>query len=104
MKKIFKIIEEINSDSIKSNYSSALFNKRGSSFRGAFDGGGIEREKATYFEKLEKDFKNTYPNVAKEFKILTDGYLKDARRMDEEAERRNFEEKILHTTPYIINC
>jgi hypothetical protein len=89
--KIFKIIEEINSDSIKSNYSSALFNKIGSSSRGAFDGGDIEREKATYFEKLEKDFKNKYPNVAKEFKRLSDGYLQDARRMDEEAERRRLE-------------
>jgi hypothetical protein len=88
---IFKIIEEINSDSIKSNYSSALFNKRGSSSRGAFDGGDIEREKAAYFEKLEKDFKNKYPNVAEVFKRLSDGYLLDAKRMDEEAERNRLE-------------
>ncbi|MFD2891374.1 hypothetical protein ACFS5J_05030 [Flavobacterium chuncheonense] len=88
---IFKIIEEINSDSIKSNYSSALFNKRGSSSRGAFDGGDIEREKATYFEKLEKNFKNKYPNVAEIFKRLSDGYLFDAKRMDDEAERRRLE-------------
>ena len=88
---IFKIIEEINSDSIKSNYSSALFNKRGSSSRGAFDGGDIEREKAAYFEKLEKDFKNKYPNVAEVFKRLSDGYLFDAKRMDEEAERNRLE-------------
>jgi hypothetical protein len=51
---IFKIIEEINSESIKRNYSSALFNKRGSSSKGAFDGGDIERDKAGYFGKLEK--------------------------------------------------
>lgn len=88
---IFKIIEEINSDSIKSNYSSALFNKRGSSSRGAFDGGDIEREKAAYFEKLEKDFKNKYPNVAEIFKRLSDGYLLDAKRMDDEAERNRLE-------------
>lgn len=88
---IFKIIEDINSDSIKSNYSSALFNKRGSSSRGAFDGGDIEREKAAYFEKLEKDFKNKYPNVAEIFKRLSDGYLLDAKRMDDEAERSRLE-------------
>ncbi|MEO2070323.1 MAG: hypothetical protein ABGW99_03185 [Zunongwangia sp.] len=88
---IFKIIEEINSDSIKSNYSSALFNKRGSSSRGAFDGGDIEREKAAYFEKLEKDFKDKYPNVAEIFKRLSDGYLLDAKRMDDEAERNRLE-------------
>lgn len=88
---IFKIIDEINSDSIKRNYSSALFNKRGSSSRGAFDGGDIEREKAAYFEKLEKDFKNKYPNVAEVFKRLSDGYLIDAKRMDDEAERNRLE-------------
>jgi hypothetical protein len=88
---IFKIIEEINSDGIKSNYSSALFNKRGSSSRGAFDGGDIEREKAAYFEKLEKDFKNKYPNVAEIFKRLSEGYLLDAKRMDDEAERNRLE-------------
>ncbi len=88
---IFKIIEEINSDSIKRNYSSAMFNKRGSSSRGAFDGGDIEREKAAYFEKLEKDFKNKYPNVAEVFKRLSDGYLIDAKRVDDEAERNRLE-------------
>lgn len=88
---IFKIIEEINSDSLKSNYSSALSNKRGFSTRGAFDGGDIEREKAAYFEKLEKDFKNKYPNVAEVFKRLSEGYLLDAQRMDDEAERLRLE-------------
>jgi len=51
---IFQIIEEINSDSMKRNYSSALFNKRGSSSRGSFDGGDIERRKAAYFWKARK--------------------------------------------------
>ncbi|MGR3809142.1 hypothetical protein [Jiulongibacter sp. NS-SX5] len=88
---IFKIIEEINSGEIKSNYSMALSNKRGFSSRGAFDGGDIEREKAAYFEKLEKDFKNKYPSVAEIFKRLSDGYLFDAKRMDDEAERRKLE-------------
>ena len=89
--KIFQIIEEINTDSLKSGYSSAMFNKRGSSTRGAFDGGEIEREKAKYFEKLENDFKNKYPNVAEIFKHMKQGYLADAKRMDESAERDKLE-------------
>lgn len=89
--KIFEIIEEINTDNLKSGYSSAMFNKRGSSTRGAFDGGNIEREKAKYFEKLENDFKNKYPNVAEIFKHLKQGYLADAKRMDERAERDKLE-------------
>lgn len=89
--KIFQIIEEINTDSLKRGYSSAMFNKRGSSTRGAFDGGDIERGKAAYFEKLANDFKYKYPNVAEIFKRMQQGYLTDAKRMDEEAERNRLE-------------
>jgi len=89
--KIFQIIEEINTDSLKRNYSSAMFNKRGSSSRGPFDGGNIEREKAAYFGKLSNDFKNKYSNVAEIFKHLEKGYLADAKRMDEQAERDRLE-------------
>ncbi len=88
---IFQVIEEINTDSLKRNYSSAMFNKRGSSSRGPFDGGNIERNKAAYFEKLVTDFKNKYPNVAEIFKRLADGYLVDAKRMDDQAERDRLE-------------
>lgn len=89
--KIFQIIEEINSDSLKRNYSSAMFNKRGSSSRGAFDGGSIERAHAAYFGKLAKDFKGMYPNVAEIFKNLEQGYLLEAKWMDEQAERDRLE-------------
>lgn len=88
---IFNIIEEINTESLKSGYSSALFNKRGSSSRGVFDGGDIERRKASYFEKLEKEFKHKYPNVSEIFKHLKEGYLADAKREDEDAERNRLE-------------
>jgi hypothetical protein len=89
--KLFEIIEEINSDSLKRNYSSAMFNKRGSSSRGPFDGGNIERGHAKYFEKLANDYKNKYPNVAEIFQRLSEGYLIDAKRIDEEAERDRLE-------------
>ncbi|MBX2966629.1 MAG: hypothetical protein KF845_10815 [Cyclobacteriaceae bacterium] len=89
--KIFQVIEEINTDSLKSGYSSTLFNKRSFSSRAVFEGGNIEREKAAYFEKLENDFKNKYPNVAEIFKHMKQGYLADAKRMDERAERDKLE-------------
>ncbi|HAL65357.1 MAG TPA: hypothetical protein DCP10_07315 [Bacteroidales bacterium] len=89
--KIFQIIEEINTDNLKSGYYSAMYNKRGSSKRGAFDGGDIEREKAAYFEKLANDCKNKYPSVAEIFKRMQQGYLAEAKRMDEEAERNRLE-------------
>jgi hypothetical protein len=89
--KIFHIIEEINTDSLKRNYSSAMYNKRSSSSRGAFDGGNIERAHATYFGNLAKNFKNTYPNVAEIFNHLEQGYLSEAKWMDEQAERDRLE-------------
>lgn len=89
--KIFQVIEEINSDSLNRNYSSAMFNKRGSSSRGPFDGGNIERDKAAYFNKLANDFKNKYPVVAAIFKRMAEGYLIDAKRMDDQAERDRLE-------------
>jgi hypothetical protein len=89
--KIFQLIEEIDTESLKRNYSSALFNKRSFSSRAAFEGGNIERDKAAYFEKLENDFKNKYPNVSEIFKHMKQGYLSDAKRMDESAERDRLE-------------
>lgn len=88
---IFDIIEEINTRSIKNGYSTAMFNKRGSSSRGPYEGGNIERVKAEYFEKLEDDFKYKYPNVAEIFKNMKQRYLFDAQQEDEEAERNKLE-------------
>lgn len=89
--KIFQIIEGINTDDLKRGYYLGLVNKRSLSTRGAFDGGGIEREKAVYFEKLENGFRFQYPNVAGIFKDIKKNYLADAKRMDEEAERSRLE-------------
>lgn len=84
---IFEIIENINTDSIKNNFSSELFNKRGSSSRGVFDGGDIERGHAKYFSDLYNQYKNKFPIVAGIFNSLSQGYLQDAKRMDDSAEK-----------------
>lgn len=88
---IFQIIEELNTDSIKRNYSSAMFNKRSFTSRGAFDGGNIEREKAAYFDKLATDNRIKYPNISKIFKNMSLSYLRDAKREDDDAERSRLE-------------
>lgn len=74
-------------DSIKNNFSAALFNRRGSSIRGAFDGGDIEREHANYFSELANRYKNKYPTVAKIFRDLSTNYLTDAKQMDNRAKK-----------------
>ncbi len=68
-----------------------MFNKRGSSSRGAFEGGNIERGHAKYFEELAKKIKNKYPNLSEVFLRLSNGYLEDAKRQDESAERDKLE-------------
>ena len=82
---IGEIIEQINTDSLKNSFSSALFNKRGSSTRGAFDGGDIERGHAKYFENLAENNKNKFPRVSAIFSRLAKGYYEDAKRMDNRA-------------------
>ncbi|MCY1662591.1 hypothetical protein [Chryseobacterium sp. SL1] len=89
--KIFRVIEEINSESLKRGYSSAMYNKRGFTSRSPFAGGDIERQQASYFEKLATDLRNLYPNVSAIFKNMQQGYLADAKRMDDSAERDKLE-------------
>ncbi len=84
--KIFRIIEEINSEKLEKGYFRELRRKRSFSVRGVFDGGSIERANAAYFEKLENDFRGKYPNVSKVFRRLKKYYLWDGKRMDENAE------------------
>ena len=84
---ICKVLETINTDSLKSGFSSAAFNKRGSSTRGPFDGGNIERGHAEYFHRQAAAIKYEFPETAKILTGLAKGYEADAKRMDESAER-----------------
>ena len=84
---ICKVIEKINTKSLKSGFSASTFNKRGSSTRGPFDGGNIEREHAKYFRSLAEQIKYDFPVTADILIRLADGYEQDAKRMDEMAEK-----------------
>ena len=84
---ICAIIQEIDTDSIKRIFSSAVFNKRSFSSRGPFEGGNIERGHAEQFKKLAGNKKKRFPVIARKFDQLALAYLADAKRMDESAER-----------------
>jgi hypothetical protein len=88
---ISRLIERINTKSIKSNYSAALYNKRGTSSRGLYDGGEIERDHAKFFDGLAKLNRAKYPNVAEIFSGLAKGYLYEAKEQDETARRDRLE-------------
>lgn len=86
-KEICKVIETINTDNLKSGFSSATFNKRSFSSRGPFDGGDIERGHANYFHEQAKAIKYEFPETAKILSRLAKRYEDDAKRIDEEAEK-----------------
>ena len=88
---IFQVIEDINTEQLKEGYSNGMFNKGGVTIRGAFDGGGIERDRAEYFGELASSLMCDYPNVAEIFRGLQDGYQALANRYDEEAHRRKLD-------------
>lgn len=84
---IFQAIEDINTEELKEGYSVGMWNKRGATIRGAFEGGGIEHERAGYFGELASELMCDYPNVAEVFQRLQDNYGRQGNRLDEMAER-----------------
>lgn len=84
---IFQVIEDINTEEFKEGYSVGMYNKRGVTTRGTFDGGGIERDRAEYFGELASSLMCDYPNVAGIFQQLQVAYGELANSHDEMAER-----------------
>lgn len=84
---IFQVIEDINTEELKEGYSVGMLKKRGVTTRGAFDGGGIEHERAEYFGELASELVFDYPNVSEVFRRLQDDYGRLGNRHDEMAER-----------------
>jgi len=88
---ISDVIERINSDDLKLNFSIGITNKRSFTSRGPYDGGVIERANAAHFEKLAKVHKVNHPNVSKILENIVARYIEDAKREDEDAERSRLE-------------
>lgn len=88
---IFEVIDQVNSRGLNSGYHVGLFNSGGTTWRGAFDGGDIERDRAAYYENLERFCRMKYPFVSTIFRRLKEEYLHDALRMDRSAELTRFE-------------
>lgn len=82
---LFELMEELNSDKLFQNYNIGLYNKRGFTTRGGYDGGDIERYNADYFEDLKNQCLPLYPHVAKVFEDLANQYKQMAKEMDDQA-------------------
>lgn len=68
------------------SYNAGLFNKRGFTSRGPYDGGGIERGNAELFKSLYEKYNKKYQRVSKVFKDLWAQYERMAKEMDDEAD------------------
>jgi len=88
---ISRLIEELDSESINRNFISQVFNNHGSSTRGVFDGGNIERRLADRFNRFADAHKSSHRKLSRLFRDLAKRYLHQAKRMDEEAERDRLE-------------
>lgn len=84
--KLFAIVEPIEEKAFYSSYNAGLFNKRGITSRGPYEGGGIERGNAELFKGLYEKYNKKYPRVSKVFKDLWTQYERMAKEMDDEAD------------------
>lgn len=84
--KLFAIMENIDNDDFFNNYRVGLYNKRGYTVRGPYDGGEIERGKESFFKNLNMRYKKKFPKVAKVFEKLAKEYSEMSKRMEYEAD------------------
>ncbi|BFM45099.1 hypothetical protein NYQ10_15610 [Flavobacterium johnsoniae] len=84
-------IERINTPALKDNFAVTLINKRGSTGRGVFEGGTIEKNNAAYFQKLAGLHKYSHPSLSEIFIQISENYLNTAGHHDDQAERDRLE-------------
>ncbi|MGW6902649.1 hypothetical protein ACWGF2_39670 [Streptomyces sp. NPDC054919] len=82
------LLEEISSSDVERGLITGIYNKRGVTSRGLLDGGVQESELAQSFrEQAERT--REWPRTRKLLKALAESYEADARREDQQAERRH---------------
>lgn len=88
---ISSLIEDLDNDYIRRNFITQVFNNHGSSSRGPFDGGNIERRLASRFNGYAEQHKKEHPKLSRLFRDLSKRYLARAKQMDDEAARDRLE-------------
>jgi hypothetical protein len=88
---ICKILDEINTDSIRNNFAAAIINSRGAYSKGMFDGGESERALAEGYRRIAHQHAIKYPVTASIFEGVARHYDVCARREDADAKARDME-------------
>jgi hypothetical protein len=82
------LLETLQSEALEDGLRVELYNSRGSTSRGVFDGGNRERALAASYAAQAQDLADRWPRSATVLRRLAESYEREALRMDEEAERR----------------
>ncbi len=88
---VCEIIEEIADDKVDRDFESSIYNSRGTTSRGPFDGGQQERDLAVHYADYASELVGKWPRVAGIMKKVADWYRYEATSNDQEAERREDE-------------
>lgn len=83
-----ELLEALQSPEIEDGLRIEIYNSRGVTSRDAFDGGDQERVVAAGYVEQSETFADRWPRTASILRDLAQTYEREARRMDEEAERR----------------
>ena len=82
------LLEILQSAEVENGLWQRLHNDRGVTMRGMLDGGDQEFELATKYRKQADQFADRWPRTAAVLRGLAEDYEREARRYEEEAERR----------------
>jgi hypothetical protein len=82
------LLERLQSPPLEEGFRVELYNSRGPTSRGVFDGGDQERVVAAGYAEQAEKFADRWPRTAALLRELAESYEREARRHDEEAERR----------------
>jgi excisionase family DNA binding protein len=80
-----ELLEEIGSVSIESGVHVGVYNARGVTTRGVFDGGGLERDLAARYREWERATAGRWRRTNRVLRELAEGFERDARREDDRA-------------------
>jgi len=82
------LLDEPDAEDMRRGFSTGMFNNRGVTTRGAFDGGAQERDLAGRLQRQAQSLDASHPQVAAMLRQLSRGYEGDGGRIDLDAQLR----------------
>ena len=86
-----ELLEDLNNDKVDDSIRTKIYNSRGVSVRGCFEGGDQERSIVSIFEAYKEKTKLLYPRITRIFDCLIKDYKRDAGEMDVDAQINDLE-------------